>query len=98
MGVYALRRLLQAVPVLLLASAAIFLMLRLIPGDPAIVILGSDARPEQIAAIREQLHLNDPLPVQYLAWLGRVAQGDLGYSYRTHYPRTGLCVGKRPPA
>jgi peptide/nickel transport system permease protein len=95
-GAYVLRRLLQAVPVLLLASIAIFLMLRLIPGDPAIVILGSDARPEQIAAIREQLHLNDALPLQYLAWLGQVAQGDLGYSYRTHYPVADLIVGKLP--
>jgi peptide/nickel transport system permease protein len=95
-GAYVLRRLLQAVPVLLLASVAIFLMLRLIPGDPAYVILGSDARPEQIAAVREQLRLNDPLPVQYLAWLGRVVQGDLGYSYRNQYPVSELLIGKLP--
>ena len=96
MSVYVLRRLLQAVPVLLLASAAIFLMLRLIPGDPAIVILGSDAQPEQVSAIRQQLRLNDPLPLQYVAWLGRVLQGDFGYSYRTHYPVNELIVGKLP--
>jgi peptide/nickel transport system permease protein len=95
-GTYILRRLLQAAPVLLLASIAIFLMLRLIPGDPAYVILGSDARPEQIAAVREQLRLNDPLPVQYLAWLGRVLQGDLGYSYRNQYPVSELLLGKLP--
>ena len=80
-GHYILRRLLQSIPVLFLASVAIFLMLRLIPGDPAIVILGSDARPEQIEAVREDLHLDDPLPVQYVSWLGHVLQGDLGYSY-----------------
>src|SRR5438132_4421162 len=96
MGIYVLRRLLQAVPVLVLASAAIFLMLRLIPGDPAMVILGSDAQPEQIAAIRQELRLNEPLPIQYLAWLGRVMQGDLGYSYRTHYPVAELILGKLP--
>lgn len=96
MGVYVLRRLLQAVPVLLLASLAIFLMLRLIPGDPAVIILGSDAQPEQLSAIRQQLHLNDPLPLQYLAWLGRVAHGDLGYSYRTQYPVGELLIGKLP--
>jgi peptide/nickel transport system permease protein len=61
-GTYVLRRLAQSVPVLLLASLAIFLMLRLIPGDPALVILGSDARPEQVRAVREELRLNDPLP------------------------------------
>ena len=96
MGNYVLRRLLQAVPVLFLASIAVFLMLRLIPGDPAYVILGSDARPEQIAAVRQQLRLNDPLPVQYAAWLGRVLQGDLGYSYRNQYPVSDLILGKLP--
>jgi peptide/nickel transport system permease protein len=95
-GEYVLRRVLQAVPVLLLASLAIFLMLRLIPGDPAVVILGSDAQPEQLSAIREQLHLNDPLAIQYVAWLGRVIQGDLGYSYRTQYPVGDLILGKLP--
>lgn len=83
-------------PVLLLASIAVFFLLRLIPGDPAYVILGSDAAPEQVAALRQQLHLNDPLPLQYLAWLGRVLQGDLGYSYRNHYPASELILGKLP--
>lgn len=96
MGIYILRRLLQAVPVLLLASIAIFLILRLIPGDPAYVILGSDARPEQIATVREQLRLDDPLPVQYAAWLGRLLTGDLGYSYRNQYPVSELLLGKLP--
>jgi peptide/nickel transport system permease protein len=95
-GTYVLRRLAQAVPVLLLSSVAIFLLLRLIPGDPAYVILGSDARPEQIQAVREDLRLDDPLPVQYVVWLGRVLQGDLGYSYRNKYPATELIAGKLP--
>jgi peptide/nickel transport system permease protein len=96
MGAYVLRRLLQAVPVLLLASIAIFLMLRLIPGDPAIVILGPDAQPEQIAAIREQLHLNDALPLQYLAWLGQVS-GRPRLLVPHALSVSDLIIGKLPP-
>ena len=96
MGAYVLRRLAQSIPVLLLASAAIFIMLRLIPGDPAYVILGSDARPEQVEAVRDDLRLDEPLPVQYVYWLSRVLQGDLGYSYRNQYPATELIFGKLP--
>ena len=96
MGSYILRRLLESIPVLILASVAIFMMLRLIPGDPAIVILGSDARPEQIKAVREDLRLDDPLVVQYATWLGNVLQGDLGNSYGSDYPASKLITGKLP--
>jgi peptide/nickel transport system permease protein len=96
LGSYILRRLLESIPVLILASVAIFMMLRLIPGDPAIVILGSDARPEQIEAVREELRLDDPLVVQYASWLGNVLQGDLGNSYGGGYPASKLITGKLP--
>jgi peptide/nickel transport system permease protein len=96
LGSYILRRLLESIPVLILASVAIFMMLRLIPGDPAIVILGSDARPEQIEAVREELRLDDPLVVQYVNWLGNVLQGDLGSSYGGGYPASKLITTKLP--
>jgi peptide/nickel transport system permease protein len=77
---YAGKRLLQAVPVLILASMAIFLLLRLIPGDLAVVLAGTKGSPEVIAALRKELGLDQPLPVQYAVWLAHVARGDLGTS------------------
>lgn len=74
-------RLAQAVPVLLSVSILSFLLLRAAPGDPAVVQAGLGATPEALAAIREQYRLNDPLPTQYIAWLGQVLQGDLGRSF-----------------
>lgn len=76
------RRLLQAIPVLLIASIAVFAILRLVPGDPAAAQAGQDATPERIAEIREQLGLNDSLPLQYVRWVGELLRGDLGTSLR----------------
>ncbi|HEX8968784.1 MAG TPA: ABC transporter permease [Chloroflexota bacterium] len=80
MIVYAARRLLQAVPVLVLSSIAIFLLLRLIPGDLAVVLAGTKGSPEVIAALRQELGLDQPLPIQYAVWLSHVVRGDLGTS------------------
>jgi len=80
---YVTSRLLQAIPVLLISSFAVFLVLRLVPGDPAEAIAGQDATPEQVEQIREQLGLNDSIVVQYLRWLGDLAHADLGVSTRT---------------
>src|SRR5690348_8953862 len=71
MGRYILARLLQAIPVLLLASIAVWLMIYLLPGDPAVALLGCDVTPEQLDRARERMGLNQPLPVQYVIWLGR---------------------------
>ncbi len=79
--VFTIRRLIQAVPVVFISTVAVFLLLHLVPGDPAIAIAGSDARPDTIAAIRKDLGLDEPLPVQYALWMGRVLRGDLGVSY-----------------
>lgn len=68
------------IPAVFVVSVVIFLIIHLTPGDPAAVMLGDQADPEAIAALREALGLNDPLPVQYLRWLGGVLQGDLGQS------------------
>lgn len=81
MSGYLLKRVPSALLVLLLASFVIFLILRLIPGDPAAILAGPDASPESVEAIRDSLGLNEPVVTQYLAWLGDLLTGDLGPSY-----------------
>ncbi|MFB7032408.1 ABC transporter permease, partial [Streptomyces sp. NPDC056295] len=76
-----LRRLPSALLVLLVASFVAFAVLRLVPGDPAAVLAGPDASAETEAAIRARLGLDEPLPAQYLRWLGDLLTGDLGPSY-----------------
>lgn len=80
MARYVLARLLVALPTLLLVALAVFLLLRLIPGDPAQLILGDAATEEALADLRRAMGLDQPLPVQFLLWLGRAASGDLGQS------------------
>jgi peptide/nickel transport system permease protein len=79
-------RLLQLVPVLLLVSLGTAALVDLLPGDPAIAMLGENATPETIAAVRQQLHLDDSFFSRYLTWLGDALQGDLGTSIRTDRP------------
>lgn len=86
MRTFILRRLVQAIPVLLITSILVFLLIYLIPGDPATVILGPNATPEQTDALREKMGLEDPLYIQYFRWLGKVLQGDFGVSFRNQYP------------
>jgi peptide/nickel transport system permease protein len=86
LALYIVRRFLLTVPAMLATSVIVFLMIRLIPGDPAQVILGLRSTPENIETLREDLRLNDPLWVQYGHWLGGVLRGDLGIDYRTHEP------------
>src|SRR2546425_422694 len=84
MGRYVLRRLVLALPVLLGVSVAVFLMIELVPGDPATVLAGDTASADQVERIRHDLGLDQPLPVQYLRFLERLAHGSLGESTRTH--------------
>ncbi|UCM91156.1 ABC transporter permease [Streptomyces marincola] len=81
MTAHLLRRAPSALLVLLLASFAVFLILRLIPGDPATTLAGPDAPPGTVEAIRAELGLSEPVFSQYLNWLGDVLRGDLGPSY-----------------
>ncbi|MGH7264249.1 MAG: ABC transporter permease [Candidatus Rokuibacteriota bacterium] len=83
---YLTRRLVALVPVLAGVSVVVFLVLHLSPGDPAEIMLGSQATQEDLARLREDLGLTEPLPVQYLRWLGHVLQGDLGRSIWTRRP------------
>jgi peptide/nickel transport system permease protein len=91
-----LSRLALAVPVLVCVSIVSFVLLRLAPGDPAVLQAGVDAGPEVVAAVRHELALDQPWPVQYAAWASKVAQGDLGVSYSAHQPVTML-IGQRLP-
>jgi peptide/nickel transport system permease protein len=95
-GTFIIRRLIEAVPVVFLATLVIFLGLRLLPGDPAIVLAGQDASPETLAAIRQANGLNEPLPVQYVIWLGNVARGNLGVSFFTRAPVAQLLAQRAP--
>lgn len=94
---YLLGRIAQAIPVLFLASIAVFLVLRLVPGDPADAIAGEDASPQEVDAIREELGLKDPLPIQYGRWIADLARGDLGTSVRTGVPVRRLLSLSLPP-
>ena len=93
---YILSRVMQLVPVLLLTSVAVFMFIRLIPGDPAHIIAGAEATPQQLEAVHRQLGLDQPLPVQYLIWLGRVLRGDLGKSVISELPVTTIIAQKLP--
>lgn len=96
MGTYILRRLLSMIPVLLLVSMIVFSLLHLTPGDPAISMLGEEATPESIAALRNRLGLDEPLPVQYVRWATSVVQGDLGRSIRSNEPVRDAIIKRLP--
>ena len=81
MASFLIGRFAQGVVVVLLASVLVFLVMRLIPGDPAALLAGQDATPADVEAVRERLGLNDPLVKQYVDWLGGVVQGDFGRSF-----------------
>jgi len=83
---YASRRLLSLVPTLLGVTLLVFLIVRLIPGDPAQLMAGDDAPPAAVESIREAYGLDRPLPEQYLLYLGRLVRGDLGKSLRSGKP------------
>jgi peptide/nickel transport system permease protein len=91
---YILMRVVATVPVMAVVALFVFLLLRLSPGDPAAVIAGDYATAEDIARIREQLGLNEPLPIQFVTWIGLLLQGDLGTSIFTNLPVTTL-IGQR---
>ena len=80
MAKYILKKTIQVLTVLFIVSFVTFFIIHLTPGDPARVMLGADASEEAVEALREQMGLNRPLPVQYIEWLGNVCRGDLGTS------------------
>lgn len=93
---YFLTRLLHVIPVLIATTLLVFALLSLSPSDPAQLILGMGAKPDQLEMMREQLGLNDPLLVRYARYMGGVVTGDMGMSYSTNRPVAEL-IGARLP-
>ena len=93
---YIARRLMQTVLVLIFVSVIVFSLMHLIPGDPALVILGDQATPEQIEALHRELLLDQPLWIQYLNWAGDVLQGNLGRSVSYKQSVTDLLATRLP--
>lgn len=89
---FALSRLLSAVPTLFIVSAAVFGLIRLIPGDPASLMLGDLADADALAAARKTMGLDKPVPLQFVIWLGNVVQGDLGHSVLNGQPVLDLVL------
>jgi peptide/nickel transport system permease protein len=86
MGGYILKRLLSAIPVLLGITVIVFLIMAMIPGDPATAILGSYATPENVEKLNRDLGLDKPLVQRYFIWLGNMLQGDFGRSFALNRP------------
>ena len=87
---FLVRRFLLAIPLLIIVSVMAFSLVHLLPGDPAMVILGPEAPKSAVAALRVRLGLDQPIYVQYLQWLGRALHGDLGRSLVDNTPVAGL--------
>ncbi|AYM09068.1 ABC transporter permease [Agrobacterium tumefaciens] len=89
---FALSRLLSAIPTLFIVSMAVFGLIRLIPGDPASLMLGDLADADALAAARQSMGLDKPVPLQFVIWLGNVMQGDLGHSVLNGQPVLDLVL------
>src|SRR6202035_1547107 len=91
---YLIRRILAAIPVMAVVALFVFLLLRLTPGDPAAILAGDNATPEQLERIRASLGLNQPLYTQFFTWIGRLLHGDLGVSLISNVPVLKM-IGQR---
>lgn len=96
MGRYILRRLLQAIPLLLLVSVAMFALIHLLPGGPDAVIFNPHLDAAGRAALRARFGLDAPLPIQYLKWLGNSLTGDFGFSFVTNEPVSAVLAQRFP--
>ena len=95
---YIIRRLLLFVPTLLLVSVLIFLLIRVVPGDAALAMLGEgDFTDEDVERARAYLGLNDPLHIQYYGWIRGILTGDLGLSFQDNTP-IGPEIARRMPS
>jgi peptide/nickel transport system permease protein len=93
---FAMRRLLYAIPTLLLVTIMVFALVRVLPGDPALLMLGEEATPELVAILNRDLGLDRPLAEQYLSWIGNALRGDLGVSLRNNESITKMVLEKLP--
>jgi peptide/nickel transport system permease protein len=94
---YIIQRLLLLLPVMLVVGIVTFMLVHLTPGDPTAAILGDDATPEQIERVREQLGLNDPIPVQFFNWFTGVLTFDLGDSFFLGQPVSDALLSRAQP-
>ncbi|GKU85076.1 nickel ABC transporter permease [Niallia sp. NCCP-28] len=83
---FILKRIIQTIPIMLGVIFIIFLIMHLVPGDPATLIVGESAPPEVVEKVREELGLNEPFLIQYFHYIGNVLHGDFGLSYRSNRP------------
>jgi peptide/nickel transport system permease protein len=93
---YILRRVAGMAVTLLFVSLLVFIVVRVLPGDPALIMLGIEASPDAVARLREALGLDRPVPVQYVHWVGRAVLGDLGRSIQYDVPVAGLILSRLP--
>ncbi|MGJ8573190.1 MAG: ABC transporter permease [Hoeflea sp.] len=93
---FILQRLVIAIPTIILISIFVFTLQKLLPGDPVLAMAGEERDPEVLEFLREKYRLNDPIPVQYLTWIGNALRGDLGISLRTNQPVLEL-IGQKLP-
>ena len=93
---YVARRVAALVATLVFVSALVFVVVRVLPGDPAVIILGTEGSPEALARLRESMGLNRPLAVQFVEWLGGALRGDLGRSIQYDVPVGSLIVSRLP--
>ncbi|MCK9717618.1 ABC transporter permease [Pseudomonas syringae pv. syringae] len=96
MLMFILRRLLSSIPTLILVSLFVFTLQKLLPGDPVLAMAGEERDPAVMEYLRDKYRLDDPIPLQYLNWVGNVLTGDLGTSLRTEQPVTTLLASKLP--
>lgn len=97
MTTYILRRIVLLIPVILIVGLVVFTLVHLTPGDPAAIILGDQATPEDIQQLRETLGLNDPLPIQFINWFGGVLTLDFGNSIFLGMPVTEALMDRVAP-
>jgi peptide/nickel transport system permease protein len=96
MWAYFISRLAIAVPTLFIVTIIVFGLQHLLPGDPALVMLGEDRSPQAIAQINREYNFDKPVPVQYALWVAKAATGDFGHSLRTRKPVSELIAEKLP--
>ncbi|MCD8077435.1 MAG: ABC transporter permease, partial [Lachnospiraceae bacterium] len=94
---YTIRRILSAIPTLLVVAVMIFFLIRCVPGSPALTMLGDDATVEEIAAMEEEMGLDQPVVVQFVKWIGNILKGDFGTSIYYEKPVLEVIFSRMQP-
>lgn len=91
---YTIRRLLSAIPTLIIVAVMVFFLIRCVPGNPALTMLSDDATVEEIAAMEAKMGLDQPVPVQFVKWVGNAVRGDFGSSIYYDEPAMGVVMSR----